>query len=547
MQAADTVFMGGKVFTADTVRSTASAVAVRGNRIVAVGHEEVRDLIGSNTDVVDLAGRMLVPGFQDAHVHPVWGGLDMLRCDLGELLTRSDYLARIGEYAIDNPDLDWILGGGWSMSGFPGGTPLARDLDTVVSDRPAFLPNRDGHGAWVNSRALELAGLTKDTPDPSDGRIERDAHGNPTGTLHEGAMALVNHLLPRTEDATLLEALKVGQSYLHSFGITGWQDAIIGFYGDAGDAGPAYRTASEQGLLTGRVVGSIWWDRSRGIEQIPDLVAKREAYSHGNFRATSIKIMQDGVAENFTAAMIDPYLDGHGHPTINDGISFVPPEILAEAAPLLDALGFQLHFHAIGDRAVRECLDAVEAAIVANGRNDLRHHIAHIQVVHPEDVPRFRELGVTANMQSLWAALEPQMVELTLPFLGDPRSSWQYPFGDLLRSGATLAAGSDWSVSTPDPMAAIHVAVNRKSAPAHSEGDYEAFLPEQSIDLGTSLTAYTAGSAYVNHLDECGTLEVGKLADMVVLDRDPFVHPAEEIGETRVLQTFVDGKRVYSA
>lgn len=547
MQAADTVFIGGKVFTADTVRSTASAVAVTGDRIVAVGHEEVRELIGAKTEVVDLAGRMLVPGFQDAHVHPVWGGLDMLRCDLGDLFTRNDYLARIGEYAGANPELEWILGGGWSMSGFPGGTPLASDLDTVVSDRPAFLPNRDGHGAWVNSRALELAGLTKDTPDPSDGRIERDASGNPTGTLHEGAMALVNHLLPRTEDATLLEALQVGQSYLHSYGITGWQDAIIGFYGDAGDAGPAYRSASEQGLLTGRVVGSIWWDRTRGIEQIPDLVAKREAYSHGNFRATSIKIMQDGVAENFTAAMIDPYLDGHGHPTINDGISFVPPEVLAEAAPLLDALGFQLHFHAIGDRAVRECLDAVEAAIAANGRNDHRHHIAHIQVVHPEDVPRFRELGVIANMQSLWAALEPQMVELTLPFLGDPRSSWQYPFGDLLRSGATLAAGSDWSVSTPDPMAAIHVAVNRKSAPAHSEGDYEAFLPEQSIDLGTSITAYTAGSAYVNHLDECGTIEVGKLADLVVLDRDPFVHPAEVIGETRVLQTFVGGTRIYSA
>lgn len=546
MQSADTVFAGGTVFTADTVRSTATAVAVRGDRIVAVGHDEVRELVGPKTEVVDLGGRMLVPGFQDAHVHPVWGGLDMLRCDLGDLYARADYLARIGEYASANPDLEWVLGGGWSMSGFPGGTPLASDLDTVVPDRPAFLPNRDGHGAWVNSRALELAGITKDTPDPADGRIERDANGAPTGTLHEGAMSLVNHLLPRTDDATLVEALLVGQSYLHSFGITGWQDAIIGFYGDAGDAGPAYRTASEQGLLTGRVVGAIWWDRTRGVEQIPDLVAKRDAYSHGEFRATSIKIMQDGVAENFTAAMIDPYLDGHGHPTINDGMSFVPPEVLAEAAPALDALGFQLHFHAIGDRAVRESLDAIQAAIAANGRNDHRHHIAHIQVIHPEDIPRFRSLGVVANMQSLWAALEPQMVELTLPFLGEPRSSWQYPFGDLLRSGATLAAGSDWSVSTPDPMAAIHVAVNRKASREHAEGDYETFLPEQRIDLGTSITAYTAGSAYVNHLDECGTIEVGKLADLAVLDRDPFANSVDEIGDTRVLQTFVGGQRVYA-
>lgn len=547
MQSADLIFVGGTVFTADAVRSTASAVAVSGDRIVAVGHDDVRELIGPKTEVVDLKGRMLVPGFQDAHVHPVWGGLDMLRCDLSDLLTRPDYLARVGEYAAAHLELEWVLGGGWSMSGFPGGTPLAADLDVVVPDRPVFLPNRDGHGAWVNSRALELAGVTKDTPDPADGRIERDARGNPTGTLHEGAMALVNRLLPRTDDATLLKALQAGQSYLHSFGVTGWQDAIIGFYGDAGDAGPVYRAASEQGLLTGRVVGAIWWDRTRGIEQIPDLVAKREEYSHGGFRATSIKIMQDGVAENFTAAMIDPYLDGHGHPTTNDGISFVPPAVLAEAAPALDALGFQLHFHALGDRAVRESLDAIEAAISANGRNDHRHHLAHIQVVHPEDIHRFRELGVTANMQSLWAALEPQMVEFTLPFLGEPRSSWQYPFGDLLRSGATLAAGSDWSVSTPDPLAAIHVAVNRKSAPAYSEGDYEAFLPEQSIDLASSITAYTAGSAFVNHLDECGTIEVGKLADLAVLGRDPFAHPADEIGLTTVLQTFVGGERVYAA
>ena len=547
MQSADIVFTGGTVFTADTVRSTASAVAVREGRIVAVGHDEVRELIGANTEVIDLHGRMLVPGFQDAHVHPVWGGLDMLRCDLGALNTRQEYLDRISEYAKANPGLEWILGGGWSMSAFTGGTPLASSLDSVIPDRPAFLPNRDGHGAWANSRALELAGITKDTPDPDDGRIERDANGQPTGTLHEGAMSLVNRLLPRTDDAMLLKALQVGQTYLHSFGITGWQDAIVGFYGDAGDAGPAYRMASEQSLLTGRTVGAIWWDRSRGVEQIPELVAKREAYSHGLFQATSIKIMQDGVAENFTAAMTEPYSDGHGHPTDNSGISFVPPEVLAEAAPALDALGFQLHFHAIGDRAVRESLDAIEAAIRANGRNDHRHHIAHIQVVHPEDIHRFRELGVVANMQSLWAALEPQMVELTLPFLGEPRSSWQYPFGDLLRSGATLAAGSDWSVSTPDPMAAIHVAVNRKSAPAHSEGDYEAFLPEQSIDLGTSITAYTAGSAFVNHLDDCGTIQVGKLADLVVLDRDPFAHPTDEIGETKVLQTFVGGQSVYNA
>ncbi len=221
--------------------------------------------------------------------------------------------------------------------------------------------------------------------------------------------------------------------------------------------------------------------------------------------------------------------------------------MLNEAAARLDAVGFTLHFHAIGDRAVRECLDAVETALQRNGPRGNPHHISHIQVVHPDDVPRFRRLGVTANMQMLWATLEPQMVDLTLPFLGERRSSWQYPFGDLLRSGAALAAGSDWSVSTPDPMAAIHTAVSRRSAPSEWEGDYPPFLPEQTIDLGTALQAYTAGSARVNSLPETGTIRVGMLADLALLDRDPFEGEPEQIGDTRVLGTWVEGVRVFEA
>jgi predicted amidohydrolase YtcJ len=548
---ADLVFTGGerggRVFLSDGARTTARAVAVTDGVISAVGHD-VSAFIGPDTEVVDLAGGLLVPGFQDAHVHPVWGGLDMLRCDLSALATREEYLARIAEYAAEHPDDEWILGGGWQMSVFPGGTPTAADLDTVLPDRPAFLPNRDGHGAWVNTRALALAGITRDTPDPADGRIERDADGVPSGTLHEGAMGLVNRLLPTEAPERLVEALLQGQRHLHSYGVTSWQDAIVGTeYGDAGDPLPAYLSAAASGALTGRVVGSLWWDRSRGLEQIDEIVRRREESTVGRFRARSVKIMQDGVAENFTAAMLEPYCDGHGHPREDSGISFVEPELLKEAATRLDALGFTLHFHAIGDRAVRECLDAVEAALVANGPRGNRHHISHIQVVHPDDIPRFRALDVTANMQMLWATLEPQMVDLTLPFLGEQRSGWQYPFGDLLRSGAALAAGSDWSVSTPNPMAAIHVAVNRRSAPTEWEGDYEPFLPEQSIDLATALAAYTAGSARVNHLDDTGTIAVGMRADLALLDRDPFEHPAEEIGLTEVRGTWVDGVRVYDS
>lgn len=553
MTHADLAFVGGPVFVADAARSRTDAVAVKDGRIVAVG-AAARDAIGASTEVVDLGGRMLVPGFQDAHAHPVWGGLDLLRCTLSEDHGRPAVLARIAAYAVEHPDAEWILGGGWSMSDFAGGAPLAEDLDRIVPDRPVFLVNRDGHGAWVNSVALERAGIRRGSPDPADGRIERDAHGTPSGTLHEGAMSLVNRLFEPDSPQTMLEALRLGQAYLHSFGVTAWQDAAVGGYGDAGDPAPAYLAAAQSGALTARVVGALWFDRGRGIEQLPELLERRQAFASGRFSPTSVKIMQDGVAENFTAAMLEPYLDGHGGHTHNDGISFVPREVLLEAVPQLDAAGFQVHFHAIGDRAVRECLDAVEQTVLRNGRSDHRHHIAHLQVVHPDDIPRFRQLGVAANMQSLWAALEPQMVDLTLPFLGESRSAWQYPFGDLQRSGAVLAAGSDWSVSTPNPLAAIHVAVNRLAAPgqpdrfgADGEG-YEAFLPEQRLDLATSLSAYTAGSAWVNHLDAVtGSVEVGKFADLVVLDRDPFDGDPLDIGETRVLQTFIEGERVFAS
>ncbi|MCR6712999.1 MAG: amidohydrolase [Demequina sp.] len=542
---ADLAFVGGSVFLPDAASRPASAVAVAGGRVVAVGGDEVRDLIGPGTDVVELHGGLLIPGFQDAHVHPYQGGMSLLSCNLRGAATGPEAVAIVAEYAAARPHESWITGGGWYMSMFPGGTPEASLLDAAVSDRPVFLINRDAHGAWVNSRALELAGITRATPDPRDGRIERDAAGNATGTLHEGAMALVGALIPQTTVDERARALLAAQQHLHGFGITAWQDAIVGDYADMRDPGPAYHSLGTQGSLTARVVGALWWDRDRGLEQIGELEERRATLAAGRFAPTSVKIMQDGVAENFTAAMLSPYEDGHGHSTSNDGISFVEPDLLNRAVAELDARGFQVHFHAIGDRATRECLDAVGHALERNGRRDTRHHIAHIQVVHPEDIPRFAALDVTANMQALWATYEPQMTELTLPFLGEVRGAWQYPFGELARSGARLAAGSDWPVSSPDPLAAIHTAVNRW---APDEGEQEPFLPGQALTLRRALTAYTAGSAHVNHLDaETGTIEVGKLADLAVLDRDPFAGPQQAIGETRVLQTFVEGERVFAA
>jgi predicted amidohydrolase YtcJ len=543
---ADLVFTGGPVHTFSPARSRATSVAVRGERIVAVGHDEVRELVGPSTEVVDLKGKLLIPGFQDAHAHPVGGGLELGQCDLSGATTLDEYRRRISAYAQAHPDTEWITGGGWSMEAFPGGLPTAAELDALLPDRPAYLVNRDHHGAWVNSRALQAAGIDARTPDPADGRIERDADGAPTGMLQEGAANLIGRLLPPVTLEQRITGLLRAQALMHSLGVTAWQDALLGEHANLTDPTDAYLATAADGRLTARVVGSLWWDRARGTEQIDELVARRAAGTRGRLRCTTVKIMQDGVAENGTAALLGPYLDGCGCASDNSGISFVPPLDLQKYVTELDARGFQVHFHALGDRAVREALDAVEAARRANGRTDTRPHLAHLQVVHPDDIGRFRELGATANMQALWAAHEPQMDDLTIPFLGPERSAWQYPFGDLQRAGATLAAGSDWPVSSPDPIEAIHVAVNRV-LPDAAPGT-PVFLPEQRIGLDAALTAYTAGSAYVNHLDDVtGSITPGRLADLVVLDRDPFAAPTEEIGATRVLETFVGGERVFAA
>ncbi|MEU6089378.1 amidohydrolase [Streptomyces sp. NPDC047085] len=538
---ADLLFTGGPVLTPEG--RTATAVAVTGDRVTAVGHDELRELAGPRTEVVDLAGRLLLPGFQDAHVHPVPAGLELTQCDLTGTTTAEDSVAAVRAYAEAHPGREWILGGGWSMEAFEGGTPTKELLDAVVPDRPVYLPNRDHHGAWVNSRALELAGIDRHTPDPADGRIERDASGAPSGTLQEGAMQLVGRLAPPATAADRLAALLHAQRHLHALGITAWQDALVGDFLGMDNPALAYLTAARDGSLTARVVGALWWDRERGAEQIPELVEKRAALSHGRFRAGTVKLMLDGVAENHTAALLDPYLDTCGCATANRGKSFIDPARLPAYVTELDALGFQCHFHALGDRAVRDALDAVEAARTANGPGDTRHHLAHLQVVHPDDVPRFARLGATANIQPLWAAHEPQMDELTIPFLGAERAGWQYPFGALLRSGARLAAGSDWPVSSPDPLQGIHVAVNR----VEPGGDRPMFLPDERLTLAEALTAYTAGSAYVNHLDDTGRVAVGALADLVVLDRDPFAGPAEAIAETKVALTYVGGERVHAA
>ncbi|MFF0223382.1 amidohydrolase [Streptomyces sp. NPDC004629] len=543
---ADLIITGARVRS--EARRSAEAVAVRGGRIAALGtQDEIRALAGPRTEHIHAPGGLVLPGFQDAHVHTPFGGRNLLRIWLNDLVGRQAYLDAIAAYAKAHPDEEWITGGGWAMEYFPGGTPRKEDLDAICPDRPVFLFNRDVHGAWVNSRALKLAGITKDTPDPADGRIERDpVTGEPTGTLHEGAAYAVNdRIVPLPGQEEWQAAILAGQDHLHALGITGWQDAWV-----TRDTQHAYQALAADGRLTGRVVGALWWERHRGLEQIDDLVARREsgrdvtsprAHLGSGFFPTSVKIMTDGILENHTGALLEPYCDGCGGAGDNLGLTYVDQETLTAALVQLDALGFQVHQHAIGDRAVRNALDAIAAARAANGPGDRRHHIAHVQVIQPNDIKRFADLDVIANLQTYWAQSEPQMDELTVPFLGPERAGLQYPFADLWAEGTRLAMGSDWAVTTANPLEQIEVAVrridpdNRGNAP---------FLPDQRLALDTAVDAFTAGSAFVNHDAEGGALRVGARADLVLLDEDIF-QPGCHAADARVRLTVASGEIVH--
>jgi predicted amidohydrolase YtcJ len=564
---ADLVFAGGKVRTPAHPSGFVEALAVRDGVIQAVGSDdEIREQTGRRTRVIDLAGRLVLPGFGDAHVHPVSGGLESLRCNLVGLRARQQCLAMVASYCESVPPGAWVLGGGWTMSAFPGGLPVAADLDAVTGGRPAFLPNRDHHSAWVNTEALHRAGVDAGTPDPADGRIERDQAGRPTGVLHDGAMRLVARHIPGTSDAELLTALVAGQTHLHSLGITSYQDACVGAAGELGmpDSFGAYQMAADYGFLSSHVVGALWWDRDRGLDQIDDLLARREEAGdaqsgpaqsgpaqsgQAQFRATTVKLMLDGVCETFTAAMSSPYLDRSGHPTDHAGRLFIEPEMLAEATRRLGAEGFQLHFHAIGDRAVSTALDAL-AALPAAQREAARHHLAHLQFITPRDMGRFAELGVVANFQPLWACSTIQMDELTLPFVGPERTLWQYQIGSLLGLGTRIAFGSDWPVSSADPLQEMHVAVNRVLSerlgqPGEPECE-DSFLPDQAITVDAAVDAFTSGVAWVNHEEDvAGQLLPGMRADLAVLDQDLFVIPPGDIGSTSVVMTVAGGTVVF--
>jgi len=534
-RSADLVLLNGVIHprAGDTV--TVEALAVRDGLIVYAGSSAgARSSIGEGTRVIELAGKMVLPGFHDTHMHPL-GGVGLAEPRLEDLESREAILDSVRSHAARHPELPWIRGRGWQLPVFPGANPRKEWLDSVVADRPVYLSAADGHSAWVNSRALALAGVTRETPDPPNGRIERDPRtGEPSGTLRESAAELVGSHLPRRTAQEIEAGLRRALAMANGFGITSLYDANAG-----PDQLAAWSALDSAGLLTVRVIAALETDPRAGPRQVDSLRAWRGRYAGTRyFSPRAAKIFVDGVIEAKTAALLAPYQGstGSGEPNLSPGA-------LDTLVAALDAAGFQVHTHAIGDRAVRMSLDAFAFARRHNGPRDARPMIAHLELIDSADIARFATLGVVPSFQPLWAYADRYILDLTEPVLGPARSRWLYPIGSVSRAGAPLAAGSDWSVSSMNPLLAIQVAITRRP-PDSTTGP--AWLPEQRVSLATMLAAYSEGGAWAaGEESRTGTLEVGKAADLIVLDRNLYRIPPGEIRSAKVLLTLLEGREVW--
>jgi predicted amidohydrolase YtcJ len=550
----------GPVVTMAASRPHARGLAVAGGKIVFVGDAaSARKLLRSGGRLIALEREQtVIPGLVDAHNHMLDAGLMRQRCPLdmparpggacGEAKNKVRALEMIAKYSKEHPDLKWVIGSGWSgdwdwVNRDLG--PSAAELDAVVADRPAVFYDDNGHSAWLNSLALKAAGITVCKPDPprgmiecKDGKEDGPPYALPSGTLREAAMVRVEDVVPKPTQEEWLAGLLEAQTYLHSLGITMLQDANVN-----PRMVEIYHKAASTGQLTMKVVAAQITDPDKDAKsQAKELAQQRDSYSVGRFSASAAKVFVDGVLESKTAALLAPYLVG----TDQSGIlNWQPSAVLGELVTQLDRHGMQVHMHAIGDRAVREGLDALAAARSANGPSDNRHHMAHLQLVAPADLPRFRALGVIANVQPFWMFPDKWFEQNAEAVIGPERARQLYPLRSIVRTGARIAAGSDWFVSSPNPFLAIQVGMTRQD-PEKPAG--APWIPAERVSRQVLLAAYTLGGAYLNHREsETGSLEVGKAADFVIVDRNPLTVPVREIGGIRVRNTFVDGEEVYAA
>ena len=541
---ADLVFTGGRIYTVDAARSWATALAVSGSRISYVGEDAAAlALAGPATRVIDLKGRMVLPGFQDSHVHPGMVVDPQRTIDLHGLTTTTAIFERIATFAQRHRDHAWITGDGWDAIAFPpDGLPTRQMLDALVPDRPALFYDNSGHSAWVNSRALAAAHVTARTADPPNGRIQHDARGAPSGVLHvDAAMDLVAAHIPPQSDADTLHDLIAALQVMRADGYTALEDA---------DAQPAiaqaYRLLDARGELAMHVTLCLPFDPQRDDDaQLAAFIAQRAALAGRLLRADCVKLFVDGAAAGHTLALLAPYSD---EPAFGRGSLFIAQDRLDRLVTRLDAAGFQVHMHAQGDWAVRAGLDAIAAAQHHNGVSANRHTIAHLWLVDPADLPRFRALGVVANLSPLWSLGNVWETVDAPRLFGAERTAHRYPGHALRESGAIVVWGSDWPVTGVSALDSIEVAqTHRYPGGLDPLGNAAVtILPDQRISLEQALVSFTSAGAWLLHAEqERGTLETGKLADLVVLDRDLFALPPADIHGAHVELTVFGGRVVY--
>lgn len=540
MTARHTAFLNGLIYTVDEARSRAEAMAISGDKIQALGsNEEVEALIAPGTTVVDLQGKLVLPGFVDAHCHPSHAVDLFENISLYNLDSLEQYAQSISRYIDKHPDRSFYRGAGWDNSLFPLRGPDKSFLDRFVPGKPLSMNSYDGHSRWVNSKALELAGITSDTPDPDGGVIERHPEsGEPTGTLRETAMKLVNDVIPGFTRREKADTLRSYQEMAFKSGVTMCHDAWLDE-----DNLTGFKDLEAGGELRMNMRGSILIEPGRPLdEQIEFLLEQRARNRHAKFQTNTAKLFVDGVVEGGTAYLLEPYANTPDF----FGELIWEPESLNQACAALEKEGVQIHIHVIGDAAARIALDALEYARDQHGARDSRHMITHLQLVTPEDILRFKQLHVIGLPNPYWFKIDDYYHVLAVPYLGEQRAKFQYPMRSFLEAGVRMASASDFPVTVPfDPLRGIEIGVTRSPLGVVTE---DVLWPEERVSLDDMLATFTINGAYANFLDgKTGSLEAGKQADFVVLDGDIFDMPFEEIGRTQVLQTFIDGELLYSA